>query len=174
MVHESNVGVLGYKSVNLCTGADATGTATKYKSKFKNTAVQSIKVEWVTTPKSPLKVNTDYTFKARATTLVEVNGQFITQGVNNTCLSISGTNNNGQGTELRGSQECDNAQGSTTLVASLTKSDDNLGAGYASFTFRITKTGGLILTLAGQLVVDRSGQTFTNPAPLKYTVNPLK
>jgi hypothetical protein len=176
MVHESNLGVLGYKSVNLCTGPDATGTATRYKSQFKNTSVSSIKVDWVTTPTSPLKLNKPTTFTVRATTQVSVNGQMVTQGVNNVCLSISGTNNNGVGTTLAGLQECDtdpNPPLGSTVVTSLTKTDNTLGAGYATFAFSVTKTGGLILTGAGREVVDRSDAiAFVNPVALKYTVNP--
>jgi hypothetical protein len=171
MVHESNVGVLGYSTTNLCGLPDATGTATKYKSNFKNTSVEQVKVDWVTTPKSPLKFNTNYTFTARATTLVEIDGELVAQGVNNTCLSISGTNNNGVGTELQGTTDC--GKPAVNVVTARTKTDDALGAGYATFTFKITKSGGISLTLAGQQVVDRSSLiTFANPVALKYTVNP--
>jgi hypothetical protein len=65
----------------------------------------------------------------------------------------------------------------TNTVSAITKSDKDPktqvdGAGYATFTFYVTKTGGLNLSLAGTAVIDRTGQTFVNPAALKYIVNP--
>jgi hypothetical protein len=180
MVHESGVGVLAYSTINLCTGPDATGTATGFRSNFLNTPVTTVTARWTAAvPKSPIKVGPTnvYTFIARATTLV--NG--VEQGVNNVCLTVTGSNNNGTLTDIVPDATitpCVDPR-PNSQVSAITKTDKDpttnvSGAGYATFKFYATKTGGLNLSLAGQDVIGRDGQTFVNPLPLKYVVNPTK
>jgi hypothetical protein len=178
MVHETSIGVLAYTHANLCGLPDASGTTkTGFRSHFTNTAVESINLEWVQTPKSPLRVGSQnvYTFKVRATTTVP--GQTELQGVNNACLALAGTNNNGQGTALIsvGSTECPGQTNNTdNVVTAVTDTDPTLlKAGYATFSFYVSKTGGLVLTLSSNGVPGRDVGDAT-PLVLKYNVKPLK
>jgi hypothetical protein len=136
------------------------GTATTFKSKFKKNAVTSVALTFTTKPPSTIKLGATVTAEVRATTLVDA----VTTGVNGVCVYLRGTNNNGQGTSLTGShdQRCDVIAEAVDAYTSTKGSS----AGFASFSFKATKTGGLIITAsstdaAGNTgVVGRDGQTF--------------
>lgn len=169
MVHESGVGVLAFSAADLCdivNFPDATGTATGFRSNFKNADVTSVHLEWTQKLPAKMKVNQPYTAIARATTQVDN----ITTGVNGTCLIISGSNNNGQPLALNGSNDCDSP--SQTQVAAVTKTDPAThAAGYATFEVIVTKSGGITFTLSGFNVLDRGG-TFENTPQTKSNVSP--
>jgi hypothetical protein len=136
------------------------GTATTFKSKFKKNAVTSVALTFTTKPPSTIKLGATVTAEVRATTLVDA----VTTGVNGVCVYLRGTNNNGQGTSLTGShdQRCDVIAEAVDAYTSTKGSS----AGFASFSFKATKTGGLIITAsstdaAGNTgVIGRDGQTF--------------
>jgi len=136
------------------------GTATTFKSKFKKNAVTSVALTFTTKPPSTIKLGATVTAEVRATTLVDA----VTTGVNGVCVYLRGTNNNGQGTSLTGShdQRCDVIAEAVDAYTSTKGSS----AGFASFSFKATKNGGLIITAsstdaAGNTgVVGRDGQTF--------------
>ena len=76
----------------------------------------------------------------RATTTVDG----ATAGVNGVCVYLKGANNNGQGTTLVGSHDGRCLQLAEMVDAyTVTKGS---AAGFASFSFKVTKTGGLVLT----------------------------
>jgi hypothetical protein len=148
------------------------GTATTFKSKFSKKGVTSVALTFTTKPPSRIKLGATVTAEVRATTLVDA----VTTGVNGVCVYLRGTNNNGQGTSLVGShdQRCQVIDETVDAYTS-TKSSS---AGYASFSFKATKTGGLVITATatddtGSLigVVGRNGQTFTTDQ-VKVNVNP--
>ncbi|MFL5516538.1 MAG: hypothetical protein ACJ8DJ_10295, partial [Gemmatimonadales bacterium] len=136
------------------------GTATTFKSKFKKNAVTSVALTFTTKPPSTIKLGATVTAEVRATTLVDA----VTTGVNGVCVYLRGTNNNGQGTSLTGShdQRCDVIAEAVDAYTSTKGSS----AGFASFSFKATKTGGLIIRAsstdaAGNTgVIGRDGQTF--------------
>ncbi|MGH7586900.1 MAG: hypothetical protein ACREMH_11685 [Gemmatimonadales bacterium] len=177
MVHETGIGVLAYTDANLCGLPDATGITPKtgFRSQLSNTPV-AINVEWISVPRSPLRVGPAnvYEFVARATTMVE--GQTEPQGVNNVCLTLTGTNNNGQGTDLVnvGGGECPGQTDNTdNVVTAVTDSDPDhdMQAGYATFRYYIDKNGALILTLDSEGVPGRQVGDAV-PVMLRYNVKP--
>lgn len=153
------------------------GTATTFKSRVKTTSVEAVDLSFAIKPPSTLKVNVDtYTVVVRATTTVD--GE--KQGVNGVCIYLTGSNNNGFNTDLKG----DGDAGGCALpeqgdLVSKTKSGNFTGellAGYAEFNVGVNKTGGLILTASSTNgkttgVFDREGQTFTE-ASVKVNVKP--
>ena len=148
------------------------GTATTFKSKFSKKPVTVIPLTFTTKPPAVIRLGQTVTAEVRATTTVDG----VTTGVNGVCVYISGSNNNGQGTTLVGSHDsrCLQVPGRVDAFTS-TK---GTSAGYASLSFKVTKTGGLILTASatddnGSLigVVGRNGQTFTSPTS-KTNVKP--
>ena len=168
MVHESNVGVLAYSDANLCGLPDATGTATGFRSNFKNTPVTDVNLAWVDAPRSMLKLNTPDTVVVRVT--VSSSGE----GVNGACVTYTGTNNNGQGTQLLPvtgmESNCDTP--ATDKLARLTTSGPGGAAGYVTFIYSVTKTGGLIDTAALDEVVGRSDLITSNTLIAKTNVKP--
>jgi hypothetical protein len=136
------------------------GTATTFKSKFSKKGVTSVALTFTTKPPSTIKLGATVTAEVRATTLVDA----VTTGVNGVCVYLRGTNNNGQGTSLTGShdQRCDVIAEAVDAYTSTKGSS----AGFASFSFKATKTGGLIIRAsstdaAGNTgVIGRDGQTF--------------
>jgi hypothetical protein len=171
MLHESSVGVLAYTTANLCGLPDASGTTkTGFRSKFSTEPIASIKLEWTVPPPAKMKVNTAYTVIARATALVNS----VRTGLNGACLTITGSNNNGQGTALVGTEgttDCDSQPTNQLAAVTETGTGSNVGAGYATFSLSVTKTGGLVLTLAGKKVIDRV-VTFENTVVTKSNVLP--
>jgi hypothetical protein len=148
------------------------GTASTFKSKFSKKGVTSVALTFTTKPPSTFKLGANVAAEVRATTLVDA----VTTGVNGVCVYLRGSNNNGQGTSLSGSHDsrCERIAEAVDAYT-VTKGSS---AGFASFTFKATKTGGLIITATatddtGSLigVVGRNGQTFTNDQ-VKVNVKP--
>jgi hypothetical protein len=138
------------------------GTASTFKSKFSKKAVTTIPLTYTIKPPSVIRKGQTVTVEVRATT--QVDGA--TTGVNGVCVYIKGNNNNGQGTSLVGSHDS-RCQAVPELVDAFTVTKGS-AAGFASLSFRVTKTGGLILTATATDdsgspigVVGRNGQTFT-------------
>jgi hypothetical protein len=172
MVHESNLGVLAFSRANLCERPDATAiTKSGFRSEFKDAAITNVTVAWLkgSAPPGRVKMNTDFTAVARVTSKVEVDGTLQDQGVNGVCLTLTGSNNNGQGTFLVGPEACGKHTEGDSEVSAVTDTGPD-GAGYATFTLHVTDTGNLFLTLTGD-VVDREGQT-SNSVVTKTNVVP--
>jgi hypothetical protein len=150
------------------------GTATTFKSKFRNRPVSAVTFAFKQVDKVIYTSQQPVTVIVRATT--SVGG--VTTGVNGVCVYVTGSNNNGQGTGLVGPSECDNTPdgGLSAKTQSLTTAN-GLEAGYATFSLAVTKTGGLVLTASSTDasdvtgVLDRSGQTFAD-AVAKINVKP--
>jgi hypothetical protein len=148
------------------------GTATTFKSRFVKKGVTTVALTFTTAPKSVLRLSETGTAEVRATTSIDN----VTTGVNGVCVYLVGTNNNGQGTSLTGSHDGRCAPRTGTVDAyTVTK---GTAAGYASFSFNVTKTGGLLLTATATDddgspigVVGRNGQTFTSDQ-VKINVKP--
>jgi hypothetical protein len=148
------------------------GTATTFKSRFVKKGVTTVTLKFTTAPKSVIRLGETATAEVRATTSIDG----VTTGVNGVCIYLVGTNNNGQGTSLLGSPDSHCAPVTGTVNAyTVTK---GTSAGYASFSFTVTKTGGLIITATATDdngspigVVDRNGQTFTSDR-VKTNVKP--
>jgi len=148
------------------------GTPTTFRSKFKKNAVTNVSLKYTLTPKSRPRVGETVTAEVRATTLIDG----VTTGVNGVCVYLKGSNNNGQGTSLVGATDS-RCKPIAEWVGEYTESKDGV-AGYAAYSFSVTKTGGLILTATASDdngtaigVVDRNGQTFVG-ATFKMNVNP--
>jgi hypothetical protein len=156
MLHESSQGVIAFTEANLCGLPDATGTTTKsgFKSQFKTTPVTAVTLAYQQgdAPPAKQKVNADSTIVVRATTTVQ--GFSVPQGVNGTCLTVTGSNNNGLGTMLVGPEEC-----GKKIVGDNEMSVRTDNGGFGSFTYHVTKSGNLYLTLTGD-VIGRDGQAF--------------
>lgn len=143
------------------------GTVTTVKSKFNTELVETVTLEFDPgqPPRTMLIREMPYTVRVRATTSVDGDEE----GVNGTCVYLTGANNNGINTALDGNHECDNeppgAVSAITRTIELTAGDGGV-AGYAEFELTVTKTGGLNITASSTDasgttgVVDRSGQTF--------------
>jgi hypothetical protein len=138
------------------------GTATTFKSKFSKDPVTTVTLKYTTKPPSVIRLGRTVTAEVRATTLL--NG--VTTGVNGVCVYLVGSNNNGQNTSLIASadQRCLAVPGTANDYTE----SKNLQAGFASFSFGVTKTGGLNVTATatddnGNPIgaVGRNGQTFT-------------
>jgi hypothetical protein len=146
------------------------GTATTFKSKFKTKGISAIAFRFESAPKTINLSEQPDTVVVRAVTVVDG----VTTGVNGVCVYLTGTNNNGQGTSLVGTTDCDN-----TPTGGLSAQTETRGsaAGYATFQVSVTKTGGLVLTASSTDdtgvtgVVGRDGQTFTS-ATFKTNVKP--
>ncbi len=167
MVHESNVGVLAYTNANLCGLPDATGTATKYKSHFQNTPVTAVSLAWVDRPLATLKLSKPDTVTVRVTD----NGTG--DGVNGACVTFSGSNNNGVPTSLvPGSSTPNNCDTpSSTKLARVTTSNSGGAAGYVTFIYSVTKSGGLVGTAALDEIIGRDQPT-SNTLVAKQNVKP--
>jgi hypothetical protein len=155
---------------NLGTG----GTASTFKSRITKDPVSVVTIKYTIKPLTTFKVGQTISAEARATTPVGVNN--VITGVNGVCLYIFGSNNNGVNTALVGSHDsrCARIEGA---VDDYTESK-NLEAGYANFSYAVTKVGGLVQTVTtaddtgGQSgVVGRNGQTFI-PDQAKSNVRP--
>lgn len=150
------------------------GTATTFKSKFSNKPVETVTFGFTQAPKNIFTTQQPVTIIVRATTLIGG----VTTGVNGVCVYLTGTNNNGQGTSLEGTEDCDNTpdKGLSAETRSI-MTTNGLAAGYATFSMTVTKTGGLVLTASSSDgtnvtgVVGRDGQSFVN-ASLKTNVKP--
>jgi hypothetical protein len=148
------------------------GTASTFKSRFSKKPVTTVPINYTVTPPKVIRLGQTVTVEVRSTT--QVDG--VTTGVNGVCVYIQGNNNNGQGTALVGSHDSRCAQLPEKVDAyTVTKGS---AAGFASLSFRVTKTGGLILTATASDdsgnpigVVGRNGQTFT-PDTFKSNVKP--
>jgi hypothetical protein len=148
------------------------GTATTFKSKFSKKTVTFVPLTFTINPPKTIKVGQTVTAEVRATTTVDG----ATVGVNGVCVYLKGNNNNGQGTSLVGSHDS-RCQQIAEMVDAFTVTKGS-AAGYASFSFKVTKTGGLVLTATATDdngspigVVGRNGQTFTSPT-FKTNVKP--
>ena len=148
------------------------GTATTFKSKFKKNPVTTVTLTFTQTPKAKPKVGETVTAEVRATTLIDG----VATGVNGVCVYLKGANNNGTGTSLSGVTDS-RCQTIPEWVGDYTESK-NLQAGYAAYSFSVTKTGGLSLIATASDdndnpigVVGRNGQTFVG-ATFKMNVNP--
>jgi hypothetical protein len=164
MVHETGVGVLAYSTINLCGAPDATGTATGFRSHFSNTPVTDVHLAWIDPPRGTLKLNTPDTVTIRVT--VTSTGE----GVNGACMTYAGSNNNGQGTEMIGPSDCNHA--TATKLARVTTSGPGGAAGYVTFIYHVTKTGGLVVTTTLDEVVGRSDLITSNTLIAKTNVKP--
>jgi hypothetical protein len=161
MLHESSLGVLAFSEANLCGLPDATGTTKSgFRSEFKTTAVTAVTVGWDKAPPAKQKLNADSTAIARATTQVSINGALKDQGVNGVCMIVTWANNNGQGTTVVGPEECGKKDPADNELSAVTGNGPG-GAGFATFTYHVTKSGGQFSTLTGD-VVGREGQTFNS------------
>jgi hypothetical protein len=152
------------------------GTATTFKSKFKTEPVAQVTIKYTQAPPKVMKLNQTYPIEVRATSVV--NGA--TAGVNGVCVYLTGTNNNGQPTDLEGTADT-SCQSLSKAVFKQTESKTVGGqpaAGYAAFQLKVTKNGGLLLT-AGATddqgspigVIGRDGQTFLGDE-VKVNVKP--
>jgi hypothetical protein len=152
----------------------STGTASTFKSKFSDKHVETVTFGFTQVPRTIFINQQPVTVVVRATTPVDG----VTTGVNGVCVYLTGTNNNGQGTSLVGTRECDNTPpgGLSGKTQSITTAS-GLAAGYATFSTTVTKTGGLVFTARSSDgtnvtgVVGRDGQTFVN-ATFKTNVKP--
>jgi hypothetical protein len=179
MVHETGIGVLAYSDANLCGLPDATGTTkTGFRSNFSNDPIDDLTLEVVSAESSPIKAGSANVqeFVIRATT--QIAGETERQGVNNVCISVTGSINNAQNLGLInvGGGECPGQTNNTdNVVTAVTDSDPtrDFKAGYAKFRFYVNKTGQLILTFdaAANAV---PGRTIADAAPkvLRYNVKP--
>jgi len=148
------------------------GTATTLNSKFSKKPVTTIPLTYTIKPPAVIRLGQTVTAEVRATTSVDG----VTTGVNGVCVYLKGTNNNGQGTALVGSHDSRCLQ-IAEMVDAFTSTKGN-AAGFASFSFKVTKNGGLVLiatatddTGSAIGVVGRNGQTFTSPTS-KSNVKP--
>jgi hypothetical protein len=153
------------------------GSAGGLKSKFSNKPVPSITFAFDTAPPSTMLVSKmPYRVVVRATTSDGA-------GVNGVCVYMHGSNNNGQNTELLASTDCANtAPGDVSAITKSKAVTTQTGQvviqpGYAAFSLKVSKTGGLILNVSStdgtgiSGVVGRDGQTF-NTLKLKTNVKP--
>ncbi len=142
------------------------GTATTFKSKFSTQSVDNITLKFQagSTPKTMFISQMPYDITVRATTGND--------GVNGVCVTLSGSNNNGQPTALAQTPTspaaCNTPPGAVSLI---TKSNDDGIAGYAAFELTVTKTGGLTITASSPGAVGINGQTVT-PDFFKTNVKP--
>jgi hypothetical protein len=179
MVHETGIGVLAYTDVNLCGLPDASGTTkTGFRSNFSNDPVDDLSLEVISKETSPIKAGSANVqeFVIRATTTIA--GETEPQGVNNVCISVTGSINNGQNLGLINvaGGECPGQTNNTdNIVTAVTDSDPerDFKAGYAKFQFYVNKTGQLILTfdantnaVPGRTIAD------AEPLVLRYNVKP--
>jgi len=148
------------------------GTATTFKSKFSKKSVTLVPLTYTVKPPAVIRLGQTVSAEVRATTTVDG----VTTGVNGVCVYIRGSNNNGQGTTLVGSHDS-RCQQVAEMVDAFTVTKGS-AAGFASLSFKVTKTGGLILTATATDdngspigVVGRNGQTFTSPTS-KSNVKP--
>jgi hypothetical protein len=148
------------------------GTATTFKSKFSKKSVTLVPLTYTVKPPAVIRLGQTVSAEVRATTTVDG----VTTGVNGVCVYIKGSNNNGQGTTLVGSHDS-RCQQVAEMVDAFTVTKGS-AAGFASLSFKVTKTGGLILTATATDdngspigVVGRNGQTFTSPTS-KSNVKP--
>jgi hypothetical protein len=145
---------------------------TTIKSKFSKVPVGTVILKYTTKPPSVIKLGQTVNVEVRATTPINN----VLTGVNGVCVYIVGANNNGQGTALVGSHDSRCALIANT-VDDYTESK-NLQAGFAAFSYVVTKAGGLSQTATasddtGSLIgaVGRNGQTFTTDM-VKSNVKP--
>ena len=138
------------------------GTSTGFKSKFKTNAVTTLTVKFnAPAAKGPV-LKTAFTITV---TVTAPDNEGVGFGVINSCVYVTGANNNGTPTQLQGSKDpikCDDPSRTSALSAVT-------GAGgVATLTALVTKSGGLVLTGFAK-VIDRSGtgvgKTKTNIAP---------
>ncbi len=145
---------------------------TTIKSKFSKVPVGTVILKYTTKPPSVIKLGQTVTVEVRATTPINN----VLTGVNGVCVYIVGANNNGQGTALVGSHDT-RCQAIANTVDDYTESK-NLQAGFAAFSYVVTKTGGLSQTATASDdpsnpigAVGRNGQTFTTDQ-VKSNVKP--
>ncbi len=148
------------------------GTATTFKSKFSKKPVTLVPLTFTIKPPAVIGLGQTVSAEVRATTTVDG----VTTGVNGVCVYLKGANNNGQGTALVGSHDSRCLQ-IAEMVDAFTSTKGS-AAGFASFSFKVTKNGGLVLTATATDdngsaigVVGRNGQTFTSPTS-KSNVKP--
>jgi hypothetical protein len=148
------------------------GTATTFKSKFSKKSVTLVPLVYTINPPKVIKKSQTVTAEVRATTTVDG----VTTGVNGVCVYLKGNNNNGTPTDIVGVHDS-RCQSIPETVDAFTVTKGT-AAGFASFSFKITKTGGLVLTATATDdngsaigVVGRNGQTFTSPT-FKTNVKP--
>ncbi len=152
------------------------GTVTTVKSKFKTTPVSTVTIKFVQPPPKVMKLNQLYPVIVRATTVVD--GKI--EGVNGGCLYLFGSNNNGTATELGGTEDA-SCQDIAKTVFDKTETEEVggvIGAGYAVFEVKGTKSGGLAITASASDdqgspigVLGRDGQTFVTDQ-IKVNVKP--
>lgn len=151
--------VVGFKSG---TG----GTVTTVKSKFSTKPVDQVTLKFTVAPPKTMNLGLSYRVEVRATAVVD--GR--TQGVNGTCVYLTGTNNNGQGTELTGTREsCPDLEKAAFQKTESKTVGGQPTAGYAAFDLRATKAGGLLI-MAGGSVIGRTGEIQTDQ--VKVNVKP--
>ncbi len=148
-----------HAAVVATTGAG--GTVTKAKSKFTIEGVETVQLNF--DPSLPRNIFTSempVPVRVRATTVVDG----VVEGVNGTCVYLTGENNNGTNTALDGNHDCDNEP--PGAVSAITKSLPGGDAGYATFDLTVTKVGVLHITasstdaLGNTGVIGRDGQEF--------------
>jgi hypothetical protein len=138
------------------------GTATTFKSQFKKKTVTAVALDFTNTLKSTIRLSDSPTLEVRATV---DNGS---TGVNGVCVYLVGSNNNGTNTALSGTEDprCAHIDKTVNGYTESKLVGGELQAGYASFTFSVTKTGALTVTATasddeGKFgAVGRDGQTF--------------
>jgi len=142
------------------------GTSTGFKSKFKTNGVTTLSVTFKKgePPSKGPKVGLPFPVTVIVTALDD---QSVASGVLNTCVYLTGSNNNGTPTHVKGTKD-------PNCTTPLTAAPDTVSAvtgagGTAAFSVTVTKSGGLSLTATAD-VIGRDGagvgKVKTNVAPL--------
>ena len=143
------------------------GTSTGFKSKFKTNGLTGLTVAFKKNePPAKVKLNTQFPVTVVTTALDDQN---VATGVANTCVYLTGSNNNGTPTQLQGPHDsrCTDVAGA---LSTLTDAGGTAQFKDATFTTgpKVTKNGGLLLHAFAK-IIDRS---VTGVAQAKTNVNP--
>ncbi|CAN5717970.1 hypothetical protein BH24GEM1_BH24GEM1_07440 [soil metagenome] len=160
----------------LATKSGTGGTVTTVKSKFSTKPVEKVTLKFTVPPSKTMYLGNTYLVEVRATAVVDG----VSQGVNGTCVYLTGTNNNGQNTALTGTHDdsCHPLEGAAYKKTESKTLGGQPTAGYAVFALEATKAGGLLITAGSSDdsdsdigVIGRDGQTFQTDQ-VKINVKP--
>lgn len=142
------------------------GTASTFKSKFKRASVERVVLTYIQAPPATMNIK-KMPYPVRVFVSASVNDP--NSGVNGVCVYLTGSTNNGTGTALTGSKDCDNTPaGGISAVTGSVLINGQLKAGYVDFQLGVTKTGALTITASSvdadgvSGVIGRDGQTFVS------------
>jgi hypothetical protein len=144
------------------------GTSSGFKSEFKtNSLTAGLTVTFKKNePPAKVKLNTQFPVTVVTTALDD---EDVASGVANTCVYLTGSNNNGTPTQLLGPHDsrCTDVAGALSVV-----SDAGGTAAFKDATFtvgpKVTKNGGLVLNAFAQVIgrsITGNGQAKTNVSP---------